>query len=186
MDRLLGVAGDVATRDMEKAEILDAFFWPPFSTGRACPQGSQVPEPASRVCGHEAVPTVKEDRVKNHLSQLDIHESMGPGRMHPRVLKELGNAIAKLLPITFKRPWELGEVPRDWKKANITHFLEKGKKEDPSANYRPVSISSVPVEVVKPMLLEGLSQPTKDKKVIWSSQRGFAKGKSCLIDLIAL
>ena len=75
-----------------------------------------------------------------------------------------------------------GEVPRDWKKANITHVL---KKEDPSADYRPVSISSVPVEVVKPMLLEALSQPTKDKKVIWSSQRGFAKGKSCLIDLVA-
>ncbi|KAK4827964.1 hypothetical protein QYF61_022666 [Mycteria americana] len=82
----------------------------------ACCQGSQIPEPASRVCGREAVPTVKEDRVKNHLSQLDVHESMGPGRMHPRVLKELGNVIAKLLPIIFKQPWQLGKVPSDWKR----------------------------------------------------------------------
>lgn len=92
--------------------------------------------------------------------------------------------MSKLLPIIFKSPWQLGEVPRDWKKVNITHIFKKGKKEDPG-NYRPLSITSVPVEVVKQILLEALSQHTTDKKVIWSSQRGFAKGKSCLIDLIA-
>lgn len=80
--------------------------------------------------------------------------------MHPRVLKRLGNVIAKLLPIIFKRPWQLGEVPSDWKKANITHILKKGKKEDPG-NYRPVSITAVPVEVVKQILVEALSQHAK-------------------------
>lgn len=106
---------------------------------------------------------------------------MGPGRMHPRVLKELGNVIAEQLRIIFKRLWQLGEVPSDWKKANITDVL---KKEDPG-NCRPVSITSVPVKVVKQILLEALSQHTKDTKLIWSSQHGFAKGKSCLIDLLA-
>ena len=67
------------------------------------------------VCGHEAVPTVKEDRVKNHLDicQLDIHESMGPGRMHPRVLKELTDVIARQLSIILIRSQQLGEVHDD-------------------------------------------------------------------------
>lgn len=126
VSQLLGVAGDLVTRDMEKGRDTQCLFWPPFSTGRACPRGSQVPEPASRVCGCEG--TVKEDRVKNHLSQLDVHESMGPGRMLPKVLEEPGNVIVKLLPLIFKRPWQLGEVPSDWKKANITHIVKKSKK----------------------------------------------------------
>lgn len=104
------------------------FFACLFNCGRACSQGFQGPEPASRVCGHEAVPTVKEERVRNHFSQVDIHESMGAGRMHPRVLKELGNVIAKLLLIIFKRPCQLGEVPHDWKKENITHLQEGGSR----------------------------------------------------------
>lgn len=94
MGQLLGVVGSLVTRDMEKAEILSAFiFLPLFVTSRACPQGSHVPEPASRVW-LEVVPTLKEGGVKNHLNQLDMHKSIGPGRLHPRVLKELGCSLS--------------------------------------------------------------------------------------------
>lgn len=31
--------------------------------------------------------------------------------------------------ISFERSWQLGEVPENWRKANITPFLKKGKKE---------------------------------------------------------
>lgn len=74
---------------------------------------------------------------------------MGPGGMHPRALKELGNVIAKLLPSTFKRPWQLEEVPSDWKKANSAHIRQK----EDAGDYRPVSVTSVPVEVVKQIVL---------------------------------
>ncbi|PKU35649.1 hypothetical protein llap_14051 [Limosa lapponica baueri] len=39
--------------------------------------------------------------------------------------------------------WRTGEVPEDWKKANITPVFKKGKKEDPG-NIRLVSLTSVP------------------------------------------
>lgn len=32
---------------------------------------------------------VKEDWVREQLGNLDIHKSMGPGGMHPQVLREL-------------------------------------------------------------------------------------------------
>ncbi|KAK4810957.1 hypothetical protein QYF61_013365 [Mycteria americana] len=38
--------------------------------------------------------------------------------------------------IIFDQSWRLGEVPEDWRKANVTPIFEKGKKEDPG-NYRP-------------------------------------------------
>jgi len=55
---------------------------------------------------------------------------MGPDGMHPRVLRKLADVIAESLSIIFERPWRTGEVPEDWRKANVTPIFKKGKKED--------------------------------------------------------
>ena len=36
-------------------------------------------------------PTVGEDLVRDRLKSLNMHKSMGPDEIHPRVLKELVN-----------------------------------------------------------------------------------------------
>ena len=78
----------------------------------------------------------------------------------------------------------MGEVPEDWRKANVTPLFKKGKKEDPG-NYRPVSLySSIPGKVMEQLILETISRHMKDRKVIRSSQHGFTKGKSGLTNLI--
>lgn len=46
-----------------------------------------------------------------------------------------------------------------------------------------VSLISVPGKVMRQLLLGTISKRVKDKKVIWRSQRGFSKRKSCLTNL---
>ncbi|CAM5093339.1 unnamed protein product [Eretmochelys imbricata] len=109
---------------------------------------------------------------------------MGPDELHPRVLKELAAVIAEPLAIIFENSWRTGEVPDDWKKANVVPIFKKGKKEDP-ANYRPVSLTSVPGKIMEQVLKESILKYLHERKVIRNSQHGFTKGRSCLTNLIA-
>ncbi|PKU41725.1 rna-directed dna polymerase from mobile element hypothetical protein [Limosa lapponica baueri] len=90
---------------------------------------------------NEELPAV-EDQVPDHLRNLKVHKPMGPDEMHPWVLKELANEVAKLLSIIFKKSWHSSEVPTDWKRRNMNTIFEKEKKED-SENHRAVSLTSV-------------------------------------------
>ncbi|GAB0203996.1 mitochondrial enolase superfamily member 1 [Grus japonensis] len=97
-------------------------------------------------------------------------------------MEEDGGADIHLQPVEDPTP-EQGEVPRDWRKANVTPIFKKGKKED-LGNYRPVSLTSIAGKVMQQLILGIISRHKKDKKVIRSSHHGFIKGKSCLTNLI--
>ncbi|KFM12913.1 hypothetical protein AS27_00888, partial [Aptenodytes forsteri] len=87
--------------------------------------------------------TPREEAVNDLLRHLDAHKSQVPDGIHPRVLRELAEVLAKPLSIIYQQSWLTGEVPDDWRLANVTPIYKKGRKEDPG-NYRPVSLTSVP------------------------------------------
>ena len=109
---------------------------------------------------------------------------MGLEGLYPWMLREVANVIARPHSIPFEKSWALGKVPEHWKKENVTAMFKKGKKEH-LEHYRLISLTSVPGKMMEQIMLEVISTYIKDKKVIGSSQHGFTKGKSCLINLIA-
>jgi len=109
---------------------------------------------------------------------------MGPDGIHPRVLRELVQQLAKTLSIIYQQSWLTGEVPDDWRIAKVTPIYKKGRKEDPG-NYRPVRLTSVPGQIMERIILSVLTRHVKDNHGIRPSQHGFMKGRSCLTNLIS-
>ncbi|RMC15948.1 hypothetical protein DUI87_08155 [Hirundo rustica rustica] len=109
---------------------------------------------------------------------------MGPDGIHPRVMRELADELAKPLSIIYHQSWLTGEIPDDWKLANVTSFHKKGGREDPS-NYRPVILTSVPGKIMEQFVLSLITQNLQDGQGLRPSQHGFRRGKSCFTNLIS-
>ncbi|CAM5151182.1 unnamed protein product [Natator depressus] len=177
---LLNEGGNLVTEDVEKANVLNAFFASVFTNKVS----SQTAALGITEWGRDGQPSVEIEVDRDYLEKLDVHKSMGPDELHPRVLKELAAVIPEPLAIIFENSWRTGEVPDDWKKANVVPIFKKRKKEDPG-NYRPVSLTSVPGKIMEQVLKESILKHLHERKVIRNSQHGFTKGRSCLTNLIA-
>ena len=97
-------------------------------------------------------PVIQVETVRELLLHLDCYKSIGWARLHPRVLRELAGVIAEPLSAIYQHSWLSGEVPEDWRLANVTAIYNKGCKED-LGNYRPVSLTSVPGKVMEQIIL---------------------------------
>ncbi|RMC20217.1 hypothetical protein DUI87_01063 [Hirundo rustica rustica] len=64
-------------------------------------------------------PVIQEEAVRELLRCLDTHKSMGADGIHPRVMRELADELAKPVSIIYQQSWLTGEVPDDWKLANV-------------------------------------------------------------------
>ena len=89
---------------MEKTEVLGAFFASVF-TSKTGLRESQAPETRGKVWKEKDFPLVEDDQAREHFNKLDIRKSMVPEGLQPQALKELADAIARLLLIVSEQSW---------------------------------------------------------------------------------
>ncbi|KAK4810673.1 hypothetical protein QYF61_007473 [Mycteria americana] len=181
---LVDGGGNTVTKNEEMTEVLNAFFASVFNSRANCSLGTQPPELEDRDGDQNGAPIIQGEMVSDLLHHLDTHKSMGPDEIHLRVLKELAEVLTKPLSIIYQQSWLTGEVPADWRLANVTPIYKKGQKEDPG-NYRPVSLTSVPGKLMEQIILSAITWHVEDNQGIKPSQHGFRKGRSCLTNLIS-
>ncbi|KFQ31970.1 hypothetical protein N332_05289, partial [Mesitornis unicolor] len=126
---------------------------------------TQSPECEDRDGKHSEAPIIHEEMVSDLRHHLDIHKSMGPDGIHPRVLRDVAEVLTKPLSINYQQSWLTGEVSVDWRLANVTPIYKKGQKED-LGNYRPVSLTSVPGKVMEQIILSAITRHMQDNQAI--------------------
>ena len=77
------------------------------------------------------------------------------------MLRELAGVLTKPLSIVYQQSWLSREVPLHWRLASVMPIYKQGQKEDPG-NYRPVSLTSVPGKVTKPIMSSAIVRHTQD------------------------
>ena len=101
-----------ASDALGKANILNSHYQSIFTE-----ENDNIPDK-----GPTPFPTMLDINItmQGVLCITDVHKAYGPDNIPPRVLKEAAHVIAPLLTELFRRSLQSGEVPLDWRLANIT------------------------------------------------------------------
>ena len=83
------------------------------------------------------------DQVSDKLLKLQENKSSGPDGFHPMVMRQrqCASELAVPLCVIFQESCESGQLPLDWKLANISAIFKKDIRQD-AKDYRPVSLAS--------------------------------------------
>jgi len=172
--------GTMTENDQDKAEVLNDFFKSVFTVEDT----TDIPRLAERHGGSLITELViTEEMVLEKLKSLKTNKSPGPDMCHPYVLSKLRDEMKKPLCLLFNKSLESGEIPDEWKTANISAIHKKHSKRKPS-NYRPVSLTSVPCKIMESILRGKIMEHMDTQSLFAPQQHGFRPGRSCVTQLL--
>ena len=98
--------------------------------------------------------------VSEVLKYVKNLSSPGPDEISQRVMKEVADDVSLPLSIPFNKLLQSGEVPLDWKTANVVPIYKSEPKCEP-VNYRPITgtENTQPTVVHAPLTLPRKTRP---------------------------
>jgi hypothetical protein len=78
-----------------------------------------------------------------------------------------------------------GNIPNDWRTANVTAILTKGERYKAS-NYRPVSLTSLCCKVQEHIIVSSILKHLDAHQILTDCQHGFRARRSCETQLLTL
>ena len=112
--------------------------------------------------------------LKRKLCKLKINKAPKFDSVGTRMLMELQEKICDVVADIFNKSLRSGDVPLDWKSANISAVFKKGKKSSPS-NYRPISLTVNLCKVFESIMTDKLIKHLEKYELIKESQHGFVR-----------
>ena len=109
------------------------------------------------------------------LIKTNITKSCGQDELHPRMLKKLAAELAAPMTELFNQSLFLGEVPEEWKMANVSPIFKKG---------RSVSLTSITCKIMEAAVRETLLTPLKRNSQLSTKQFVFLGGWSTILQLL--
>ena len=106
-------------------------------------EDSQSLPDATRNVAEDIPPLIiSEDGVIKLLRNIKINKATGPYELPNRVLQECATEVAQAVTAIFQRSIDSGQLPKDWRDANIAPVFKKGDRHL-AENNRPVSLTAI-------------------------------------------
>ena len=164
---------------MEKVDILNIFFTSVFTKEDL----NDIPEFNANYNGHYIINIqFSEKNIEEILKALKVTKSPGPDNIHPRILKEPADVLAKPLYLLFRKSIDTGKLPISWKDAHISSAYKSGEKFLPK-NYRPISLTSIVRKCLEKLVRDQITTHMEDNNLL-TNHHGFIKTKSCMTQLL--
>ena len=109
--------------------------------------------------------------VNKYLKLVNPASAADPDGWPGKFWHTLHASLAYPLAIIFRKLFNSGKLPANWKRSNITPIFKKG---DPavSSNYRPIALTSVMCKCMESMILDALLVHLTLKNLINPEQHG--------------
>ena len=117
------------------------------------------------------------------LTNINPSKASGPDNIPNRILKECAIHLAPILKTILQCSLDTGELPIDWRDANISSIFKKGDKHLPE-NYRAVSLTSATCKILEHIICRHLLKHLEKNKILTNLNHGFRSGYSCETQLI--
>ena len=121
-------------------------------------------------------------RVRSLLNKVNTNKAPGPDAIHGQVLKNCASSLAYPLSLIFKTSYNTGQIPDEWKLANVVPVHKKGSKASVE-NYRPISLTCLVMKIFEKIIRDELMK--KCEHLLNSHQHGFLPSKSCTTQMIS-
>jgi hypothetical protein len=112
--------------------------------------------------------------------------SLGPDRIHNRMLRHLPPAGRDFLLSMYNRIWAESSVPAAWKEAVVVPILKPGKDRSLASSYRPIRLNSCLRKTMERMVNRRLVWVLENRNLLSNAQCGFRRNRSTLDYLVTL
>ena len=116
------------------------------------------------------------------MTRLKANRASGPDQISVNVLRNCPNFSIPLT-ILFNNSVQTGTLPQDWRDAHVYPIHKKGSRTN-CGNYRPVSLTSQIVKLLRRVFQDHLLKHISRNKTISCHQHGFQSRCSCISQLI--
>ena len=179
--KLLKEKGGIASTDKEICEELSEAFQSAFTIEDTPPPHIELIKQAKETLEEIKISVTE---VRTLLKELDPHKAPGPDKIATFILKECAEELATPLAYIFESSLRTGEVPIEWRIADIIAIYKKKGDRTRAKNYRPVSLTSVVCKVLEKIIKKQMLEHLDRIGLLQYEQHGFREGRSTVTNLL--
>ena len=127
---------------------------------------------------------ITREEIRQALAKMKGGKAPGMDGVDAEFMKVGGDVMIEWLERLFNVCWREGRVPQEWREACIVPIYKgKGEKNE-CANYRGISLLSIPGKLYGRVIIERVIECTEEQ--LSEEQGGFRRGRGCVDQVFAL